>query len=512
MNPIEEYRNNTKILALLLKPRDVYHWLCQHGYFPESYVLPPCFHVKQRPEKLKKFFEISRNGKVFRPLLTECLHIHFPKTEYTDRNFGLIHPEIHNDIAYHISLNWRQVVAAMIPDQSIVSSYTFPIPITKKRSGRVSLLRSGRMIYQFISMTDNHITAEAYKFNYLVNTDIKSFYPSIYTHSIAWALHGKNKIRKKNNSRNYKFLGNKLDKLFQNANDGCTNGIPIGPAVSDIIAEIIASSIDVYFSKLIHSEKIECRAVRFKDDYRILAKTEVDAKKIIKLLQESLKEYQLELNDSKTVINSLPDGLFRGWVSHYHAANPVLLEIYSWKQFRELYLSVVRIESEFPGSGVIDRFLADIINKKGELKISVGEFNLQKVISMLFMLGNLRTKAFPKIISILEIILNSYFGKLYQQQIVNYLEEYLSKLSNEEERNKYLISWISYFLVSNNLEKLLSKKPKYNDPITKSIMNNRSNVFKNCKEHKIFVGCKTMRKKTTMMKHLDIFNPQEIDI
>ena len=111
------------------------------------------------------------------------------------------------------------------------------------------------------------------------------------------------------------------------------------------------------------------------------------------------------------------------------------------------------------------------MSKKGNLKVGVSEFNLEKVISMLLMLGTLRVKSFPKIMAILESVLQSPFGILHQSQVVEYLEQYLNSLSEEEERNKYLISWISYFLVSNNLHKLLSIKPKYKDPITRSIFN-----------------------------------------
>lgn len=509
-NPIKEHRKATKRLARSLKKTDVYHWLCERGYFPESYVLPPCFVVNQRPTKPKIYTKVTGGGKKYKVPRTECLNVHFPKTEYTDRNFGLIHPEIHNDIAYHISTNWLTIVEKMVPKNSQVTSYTFPIPIDSRTPGRVGYLRSGRLIYEFIGMIDDDIASEAYKYRYVVKADIKSFYPSIYTHSIAWAIHGKKFIRKPANIYNYRLLGNRLDRLFQNANDGCTNGVPIGPVVSDVTAEIVASAVDVYFTKLVKDSGVECEAVRFKDDYRILTKSEADSKRVIKFLQASLKEFNLELSDEKTTISPLPDGLFREWVSKYHAVHPVKKESYTWKEFRELYLATIRIDKECTGTGVIERFLADIIDKDGKLKIKVGDFNLQKVISMLIMLGSLRIKAFPKIIAILEGILRSDFGFIHQDTIVEYLEDYLITLSEEEERNKYLISWISYFLVSNGLDKLLSIKPKYKDPITRSILNNRGNVFKDCKEHKIFVGCKTVAKKVSMIEHLDVFNPPKI--
>tara|TARA_B110000908_G_scaffold169878_1_gene227987 strand:- start:916 stop:2460 length:1545 start_codon:yes stop_codon:yes gene_type:complete len=509
-NPIKEHRKATRKLAGTLEKADVYHWLCEHGYFPESYVLPPCFVVDKRPNKPKVYTKVTGGGKKYKVPRTECLNVHFPKTEYTDRNFGLIHPEIHNDIAYHISTNWLTIVEAMIPKSSQVTSYTFPIPIDSRNPGRVGYLRSGRLIYEFIGMIDDDITSEAYKYSHIVKADIKSFYPSIYTHSIAWAIHGKNFIRKPVNMHSYKLLGNRLDRLFQNASDGCTNGIPIGPVVSDVIAEIVASAVDVLFSKLIKNAGIDCEAVRFKDDYRILTKSETDSKRVIKHLQASLKEFNLELSDEKTTISALPNGLFREWVSKYHAIHPTKKKSYTWKEFRELYLATIQIDKDCPGTGVIERFLADIVDKNGKIKIKVGTFNLQKVISMLIMLGSLRVKAFPKIIAILESILKSNFGSLHQKIIVDYLEEYLITLSEEEERNKYLISWISYFLVSNGLDNLLKVKPKYKDPITSSILNNRGNVFKDCKEHKIFVGCKKMGKKVTMMEHLDVFDPPKI--
>lgn len=506
-NPILEHRAATNKLAKSLKKSDVYHWLVEHGYLPESFVLPPCFRVVKRPTRPKIYFKITKKGKSFSPKYTEYAKVHFPKTDLTDRIFGVIDPEIHNDIAYHISRNWSAVIKAIFPNDSRVTSYSFPIPIDARNPGRVGYLRSGRMIYEFVGMIDDDIAAVAYKYTHIVKADIKNFYPSIYTHSIAWAIHGKTFIRKAVNLHNYNLLGNRLDKLFQNANDRCTNGVPIGPVVSDLISEIIAAGVDKLFSKKISKETIDCEIIRFKDDYRILTKSETDAKSTIKLLQAALKEYNLELSDEKTTISILPDGLFREWVSMYHAANPRKKKWYSWKEFRELYLSVLRIDKACPGTGVIDRFLADILTKSGYLRVRVGLFNLQKVISMLLMLGTLRIKSFPKIIAILEAILRSPFGAIHQKLIVDHLESYLIKLSGEEERNKYLISWISYFLVSNGLEKLLSFKPRFKDIITRSIFNNRGLLFKDCKEFKLFEGCKSVGKKISMLKHLDVFDP-----
>jgi hypothetical protein len=504
-NAIKKHKDDTRTLAKGLKPDDVYRWLLTGGYFAESYVLPPCFYVQTIPPKPKKYFAVSK--KNFKPDRTQAIEVHFPKTELSDRTFGVIDPYVHNDIAYHISRNWKTFVDRLFPTDSLVTPYSFPLPISKRTPNRLGVLRSGRLIYEFIEMTDDDLASVAYKYTHIVKADIKRFYPSIYTHSIAWAMHGKTFIRKPKNLHDFGHVGNRLDKLFQNANDGCTNGIPIGPAVSDLIGELIAAAVDRSFSKQVRLAKIECEAVRFKDDYRILVKSEADGRRAIRLLQQGLKDYNLELSDEKTRIYALPNGLFREWVSKYHLVHPRKRRSFTWKQFRELYLAVIDIDKSHPGTGVIDRFLADITTKTGRLKFDFFSRDLEKVVSMLLMLGNLRIKAFPKIIAILEALLRSPFGVRHQAEIIEYLEQFLQKLSEEEGRNKYLITWIGYFFASNGLLPSLSQKFKFKDPIPQSVFANQGLIFKNRKEFKIFVGCKTSAKRTTLLQHLDVFNP-----
>ena len=510
-NPVIEHKKITRKLALRLDADEIYFWLNNHGYYPESQIIPPCFQVCESPEKPKQYFKVTKTkkGTNFKPKICDLLKIHFPKTELTDRVFGVIDPEIHNDISFHISRNWKEIVKVLFHKDNDVISYSFPIPIDKKMPGRVGSLRAGRMIYEYIEMVDKDITSIAYQYSHIVKTDIKNFYPSIYTHSISWALHGKSFIRKPANKFNHELVGNKLDKLFQNANDGCTNGIPVGPVVSELISEVITSGVDRMFSNLAKKKGIKCQAIRYRDDYRILVNSESEGKLAIKLLQESLKEFNLELSDNKTSIQCLPAGLFREWVSKYYMISPVKKSRYSWVEFREIYLSVLLIDKECTPTGVIDRFLSDITTPEGMIKISLSEANIQKVMSMLLMMGRQRIRSFPKVIAILESILKDPFGINHKDEILSYLESFLKKLSTDEERNKYLISWICYFIVSNRLKKKIDFKPLYNDPITKSTFNNRTTIFKDCKDHKLFMGSVSAGDKKTMTEYLDVFDSSE---
>ena len=125
------------------------------------------------------------------------------------------------------------------------------------------------------------------------------------------------------------------------------------------------------------------------------------------------------------------------------------------------------------------------------------------------MMGRQRIRSFPKVIAILESILKDPFGINHKDEILSYLESFLKKLSTDEERNKYLISWICYFILSNRLKKKIDFKPLYNDPITKSTFNNRTTIFKDCKDHKLFMGSVSAGDKKTMTEYLDVFDSSE---
>jgi hypothetical protein len=498
-----EHFKATARLARALDQKAVYDWLVTKGYFPEPYVLPPCFTVTKHPKYGKEYF--THTAKKYAPRVTEYQQVHFPKTDYTDRTFGVIDPEINSDIAYTIAKNWTEIVGTIFHKDNKVCCYSFPIPLDAKTPGLLGGLRSGRMIYEFIEMAENDVAAVAHRFKYLVKADVKNFYPSVYTHSIPWAIHGKAFIRQPSRRSDFSYFGNRLDKLFQNSNDGCTNGVAIGPAVSDMAAEIVMAAVDRLLSKAISEDVL---VLRFKDDYRILTKSEDAGVSAIKALQAALKDYRLELNDEKTQFHKLPNGIFREWVSQYHAANRSPRAYYNFRRFKETYLSVVNIDRANSGCGVIDRFLADIVTKQYRLRVRLDKKSLPKVLSLLLMLGGLRTKAFPKILATIEAILRSPFGTKHAASIAEHLDDFLHQLAKKESENRYLIAWICYFLRANNLEAHLTRKYTFQDPIVRATYTSRFALFNACKDFAVFQGVKLASRKVSLLQHLDVFKPQ----
>jgi len=136
-------------------------------------------------------------------------------------------------------------------------------------------------------------------FRYVLKTDVSTFFPSIYTHSIPWALHGK--AAAKANQRNYTsaFFGNILDYLMQRCQERQTMGIPIGPDTSHIISEVIGTSIDLMIKENLGKWPDGYRHV---DDFFLCFQTFEDAEHALSVITRSLGEFELRINAGKTHI------------------------------------------------------------------------------------------------------------------------------------------------------------------------------------------------------------------
>jgi len=141
---------------------------------------------------------------------------------------------------------------------------------------------------------------------FLLQADIAEFYRSVYTHSIPWALHGKDVAKKE---RGNTLLGNRLDVLVRNCQDGQTNGIPIGPDTSLIVAEIILASVD----KTVLPKLAARRGFRYYDDYELTFRRDSDAQAAQGVIQGVLGDYGLSLNPTKSGCTELPELMEAAW-------------------------------------------------------------------------------------------------------------------------------------------------------------------------------------------------------
>jgi hypothetical protein len=142
---------------------------------------------------------------------------------------------------------------------------------------------------------------------FLLKTDLATFYPSIYTHSIPWAIHGKDVAR----SRRAKgWYGNQIDTWMRETQDRQTGGVPIGPDTSFIIAEVIASRLDERLERILG---YKLQGVRYVDDYNLYFRSRSEAERALAALHSVTQGFELQLNGLKTEILELPEAIEPHW-------------------------------------------------------------------------------------------------------------------------------------------------------------------------------------------------------
>ncbi|WP_255424341.1 RNA-directed DNA polymerase [Acidipila sp. EB88] len=148
-------------------------------------------------------------------------------------------------------------------------------------------------------------------YKYLLKADLSQFYPTLYTHSIPWALHSKaaSKSVLKNKAKT-KSLGDNIDLFHMYMNDGQTHGIAIGPDISHITAEIVMAAVD---QQLLHRYRSQICGFRYIDDFELSFETLSEAETVLGGLQSILSTFELSLNSRKTQIVDLPLGLEDRW-------------------------------------------------------------------------------------------------------------------------------------------------------------------------------------------------------
>lgn len=182
------------------------------------------------------------------------------------------------------------------------------------------------------------------KSKYVVYADISNFFPSVYSHSIPWALKGKNFSK---NNRDYALWFNQFYFYIRNQKYGETNGVLIGPHASNLISEIVLARVDF---ELVNKGY---NYIRHIDDFTCYVETYEKAEKFLIDLSEELRKYELTLNDKKSEIIPLPQASVKNWVNKLN--NYIFLNTYNNNGEETLRLKELKAFLDF----VIDLVLTE---------------------------------------------------------------------------------------------------------------------------------------------------------
>ena len=214
----------------------------------------------------------------------------------------------------------------------------------------------------------------------------------------------------------------------------------------------------------------------------------------------------MSLNEGKSHVAELPEGLFREWTAEYQPFSLRYKKKISYKRFEGSLRGTLKVDHKYPSTGVVDRFLSELISKDNELKFEFKNKNLYKAISLLLLLKERRNKSFPQILGIIEKILAQNAQKpntIQKIEIIihNLLDE---KLKNIDD-NEYDLIWLIYFIKALDLF-TISLPNKIKSSLIKSLRANRSSFFNPLpKEIKVFDTIKSPSNNKKILEHLAMF-------
>jgi len=266
--------------------------LLQYGLFSEK--LTPVFQSEQFGQWVRKTGINSYKERSF-----SCVKFRLTRNNNAPRILEIPHPIAYYRLCEEIKTNWIKIINKIGEvDDYAERSMVIPKP-NNLNSRLVSMLAYNKRDDEKFLILDKSLGKK-----FLVHVDIANFYPSIYSHSIPWALVGHNKA--KDTATNKRLWYNKLDFAIRSMQRNETVGIAIGPDTSSLIAELVLSRVDKELKKY--------KYLRFIDDYKCYCKSQEEADEFVRKLSKELEKYHLRLNPKKTKITQLPITLDEDWV------------------------------------------------------------------------------------------------------------------------------------------------------------------------------------------------------
>ena len=301
--------------------------------------------------------------------------------KYAWRQLQIIHPILYVDLVNLITEeeNWELIKNKFSSNQNLFGKYIrcISIPRTPKAEGK----EMRDTILNWWVNSEQALIKNALDYSCCIQTDVTDCYPSIYTPSIAWALHGKEVAKEDINKK--ELLGSQIDHKLQQMQGDNVCGIPQGSILMDFLAEVVLDYADSQLYELLLQNKISSNYLvfRYRDDYKILSNNSEEANKIMKLLSMSLYELNLKINSSKTLMYDdmildgiKPDKIY--WTTQYESFVGYFPNL---KEYKKIVSELEKVNEDIreDEDDQIDDFFDNKFSRKPYFKISIQKHLLQ---------------------------------------------------------------------------------------------------------------------------------------
>ncbi len=285
---------------MAIKPSHARLWrLLAAGYFPSE--LPPPFQTEEFALHANHFSSKWDHEKIYK-FWTKPEHYSSARYGHARRKLALVNPINQLAVSALLADNWFTVVKSL------------KRPTVSEFKPKIRMKGKGRAVtgVDFDAVARRRIEILS-TYGRFVKTDIARFYPSIYTHSISWAVLTKSYVKANHKTKAFKnSFANKIDAAVRSGQEGQTVGIPIGPDTSRVISELVAVEIESELQQAL-PDWIK-RSVRYVDDMYIGIDDAESEAGILSQLSAALYEYELELNAGKTRLHGLGQPHAPEWI------------------------------------------------------------------------------------------------------------------------------------------------------------------------------------------------------
>lgn len=477
---------------------------------PESYFnfdLPKYFDFKPILElsnsilKNKDFMNAIVKSKKKSPKTmdnVDYIIMHNKDGKYAWRPYEMIHPLLYTKLVDDIckSSNWKEIKQRLkkMHSNNKIKCCSIPCESSKKGDDK------RETILKWWSEFEQESISTSIEFSLMACTDITNCYPSIYTHAISWAMHGKEKAKEIVND--YGYIGNLIDLDIEQMRYGQTNGIPQGSALMDFIAEIVLGYCDEELTKKLESLNItDYKILRYRDDYRVFSNSSSDLELILKSIAEVLASMNFKLNTSKTF--STFDIITKS-VKEDKIERFVKSDIFNKLSLQKQLFLIDDFSKKYPNSGSLVVLLTNTFNNcVKSMKRKPKEY--KQIISIIvdIMYNNPRT--YPICVAILSRMFKLIKNKTEINNYVNLILNKFKTLPN----TTYLEIWLQRITIP------LDRNKKYSEgSICEKIYNKESTIWNSewLKDNikKVFDENLIINEKEVESLELDITN-EEVD-
>lgn len=279
---------------------DIVRRFFKYGYYSDF--LPPWFTTENIDDETIDDFcclleEWDPVKGDYRPPPSYQIDFTGPKNGQDRRRFSVIHPLHYLRLADTIGCLWDEIT-----DFTEASPFsTSRLRLDEKHDDRIFEYRPFRYSIQ------ERIERSAGK-RWALNMDISNYFGSIYTHHIPLILNGERTYGHKGRDRS--ISGVCLDQDVRIGKASQTNGIPVGPATSRVISEIIATHLDITIRKTDDS----VTGIRYVDDYTLYFDNLSSLEQTKGVFEHELSKIGLSLNNAKTEVVQVPESFEERWV------------------------------------------------------------------------------------------------------------------------------------------------------------------------------------------------------